>query len=75
MRGTTHNGRAGKDGAYSVKHNDRNFDIENAPHINPEKMSDNWYWHCYQKDCPELTFEQVEKKFYEDNFIESLKKI
>lgn len=73
MRGTTHNGRAGKDGAYSIKHNDRNFELENAPHINPEKMSDNWYWHRYQKSDPKLTFEQVEKRFYDDNFTNSLK--
>lgn len=72
MRGTTHNGRAGKDGAYSAKHNDRNFELENAPHINPQKMSDNWYWHCYEKSDPKLTFEGVEKRFYEDNFKDSL---
>lgn len=38
MRGTTHNGRTGKDGAYSAKHNDRNFDVDHAEHIDKNKI-------------------------------------
>lgn len=38
MRATIHNGRTGKDGAYNTKHNDRQFDIKNAEHIDPERV-------------------------------------
>lgn len=38
MRATIHNGRTGKDGAYNTKHNDRQFDIRNAEHIDPERV-------------------------------------
>lgn len=72
MRMTTHNGRAGKDGVYSVKHNDRNFNTENSPHIDAERSSRNWYWHCYKKADPDMTFEEVEKRFYEEHFKEAL---
>lgn len=72
MRGTSHNGRAGKNGTYSPKHNDRNFDLDSAEHIDPERTDNNWYWHRYQSEAPEMTFEQAESKFYEDNFTDSL---
>lgn len=72
MRATTHNGRKGKHGVYSAKHNDRNFDITKADHIDQERTSGNWYWHKYQSRAPELTFEQVEAKYYEDTFKRSL---
>ena len=72
MRGTSHNGRVGKNGTYSPKHNDRNFDVDSAEHINPDRVDDNWYWHTYQSEEPEMTFEQAESKFYEDNFTDSL---
>lgn len=70
MRGTTHNGRTGKDGAYSAKHNDRNFDVDHAEHIDKNKMSDNWYWH-YRPD-EKMTFEEAEQRFYEEHFKDSL---
>lgn len=41
MRMTVHNGRAGKNGVYSPKHNDRQFDISSAEHIDPERMPGN----------------------------------
>lgn len=71
MRGTSHNGRAGKNGVYSVKHNDRNFDVDSAEHIDKDRMSGNWYWQKYQKE-QDMTFEDCEKRFYEENFTESL---
>lgn len=71
MRLTSHNGRAGKNGAYSAKHNDRNFD-SSADHIDAKKTGSNWTWHRYQKTDPDLTFEDAEKKFYEETFRESL---
>lgn len=72
MRVTTHNGRAGKHGTYSPKHNDRKFDPKNAEHINHEKSSNNLYWHTYLKKDREMSFEDVEKKFYSKYFTDSL---
>ena len=34
---TRHNGRAGKNGVYNPKHNDRSFDIANSEHIDEER--------------------------------------
>lgn len=72
MRVTTHNGRAGKHGTYSPKHNDRKFDPKNAEHINHEKSSDNIYWHCYHKKHPQMSFEDAEKRIYSKYFTDSL---
>lgn len=63
MRATIHNGRTGKDGAYNTKHNDRNFNIKNAEHIDPERVKDNRYWNWTGN--PETTFEAAEAAFYE----------
>lgn len=63
MRATIHNGRTGKDGAYNTKHNDRQFDIRNAEHIDPERVKDNRYWNWTGN--PETTFEAAEIAFYE----------
>lgn len=68
MRATTHNGRAGKDGAFSPLHNDRNFDLDKAEHINQDKTTGNWYWVCYKN----MTFDAAEKKFYEQHFSAAL---
>lgn len=62
MRATIHNGRTSKDGAYNTKHNDRQFDIRNAEHIDPERVKDNRYWNWTGK---EITFEAAEQIFYE----------
>lgn len=72
MRATTHNGRFGKNGVYSPKHNDRNFNLNNAEHIVQDKSCNNVYWHRYQSEGLKMTFEDVEKKFYQDNFMDSL---
>lgn len=72
MRGTSHNGRVGKNGTYSAKHNDRNFDLDNASHIDRTKTNGNWYWHRYQSEASGMTFEEVENKFYDDHFTRSL---
>ena len=66
MRLTKHNGRKNKSGVYRVKHNDRNFDLDKAKHIDKEKTKDNVYWHVYENE--NLTFEQAELKFYEEHF-------
>lgn len=73
MRITMHNGRAKNGRGYGEKHNDRNFDVNKADNINAEKMKDNIYVNCYNDDS--MTFEQVELKFYEENFAKMLNKI
>lgn len=72
MRLTAHNGRTGKHGTYSAKHNDRNFDARQAEHIDEDRSKNNWYWHCYQKESPGMTFEDAEALYYERHFREAL---
>lgn len=87
MKLTRHNGRAGKNGAYNPKHNDRSFNINNSEHIDGERAKGNIYWDCFngyrtfydkEKEC-ELanTFEKVEELYYSvhyKNFIEGQNK-
>ena len=68
MRVTQHNGRAGKNGVYSAKHNDRNFTSE-AEHIDQSRSDLNRYWRLY-KDEP--TFEDCEARFYREHFSKGL---
>ena len=71
---TRHTGRSGKNGVYTVKHNDRRFDAGNSDHIDSGRTKDNLYWDCYggfyrmdeQEDHP--SFAEVEKRFYEDRY-------
>lgn len=65
MRMTIHNGRAGKNGTYSPKHNDRQFDISSAEHIDPERMPGNVYWNWTGRK--DISFEDCEKVFYEEH--------
>ena len=62
MRETIHNGRTSHLGAFTPKHNDRNFDINHAEHIDPERVKNNRYWNWTGK---EITFEAAEQAFYE----------
>lgn len=62
MRATIHNGRTSNLGAFTPKHNDRNFNINHAEHINPERVQLNRYWNWTGK---ETTFEDAEAAFYE----------
>ena len=62
MRMTIHNARANKLGAFTPKHNDRNFDVSHADHIDPERMPGNIYWNWTGKN---ISFEDAEKEFYE----------
>ena len=78
MKLTRHNGRAGKNGVYNPKHNDRNFDVKNSEHIDPDRVRQNEYWDCYQGFCRPQTdeeeqqmgarFELVEKAYYLDRY-------
>lgn len=63
MRATIHNGRTSNLGAFTPKHNDRNFNINHAEHIDPERVKLNRYWNWTSN--PETTFEAAEQAFYE----------
>lgn len=77
MRTTMHNGRAGKRGVYSAKHNSRNFDVENVAHINSERVAKNQY--ILVSPTGEMQFkstadfDQHERKFYTEMFGDALK--
>lgn len=70
MRATIHNGRSGRNGTYNPRHNDRNFNVKNAEHIDQERIKLNHYWNYLEDDS--LTFEQAEKTFYEQHCSEHL---
>ena len=72
MRITQHNARAGKHGVFSPKHNDRNFDVAQAPHIDSSKTPGNWTWHCFKNKA--MTFDEAERRAYNLLFGETLKK-
>jgi len=69
MRVSNHNARVGKNGVFSPKHNDRNFNLE-PEHIDENKSINNSYWMVY--DCK--NFEECEKEFYKNNFSNALEK-
>lgn len=62
---TAHNGRVRADGAaYSARHNDRNK-IKPTDHIHTDRSQGNRYYNYLQDD---ITFEQAEERFYQNNF-------
>lgn len=63
MRATICNKRTSHLGAFTPRHNDRNFDISHAEHIDPERVKLNRYWNWTGN--PETTFEDAEAAFYE----------
>lgn len=69
MRATIHNGRTSRLGAFTPKHNDRNFNINHAEHIDPERVQNNRYWNWTGK---EITFEAAEIAFYEKHIQQHL---
>jgi hypothetical protein len=70
MRATIHNGRTSHLGAFTPRHNDRNFNISHAEHIDPEKVKNNRYWNWTGN--PETTFEAAEAAFYEKHIRQHL---
>lgn len=70
MRATIHNGRTSHLGAFTPRHNDRNFNISHAEHINPERVKNNRYWNWTGN--PETTFEAAEAAFYEKHIRQHL---
>lgn len=63
MRVTIHNARTSKDGAFSPRHNDRDFNISHAEHIDSNKTNLNRYWNWTGN--LEMSFTDAEKAFYE----------
>lgn len=62
MKLTSHNARVDSSGL----HNDRNFDLDSAPHIDKEKVNENLYWtYNGEKNKPlnELEFDFYKKHF------------
>lgn len=62
MKVTIRSARMDKDG----RHNDRNFDVNSASHIDQERMRDNIYY-TYNGNTSQ-TFLELEKEFYENHF-------
>lgn len=71
MRTTSHSGRFNRQTGevFSANHNDRNFDLDNAEHINADLTQFNKYYTCYPGD---MSFQEIERKYYTENFKEAL---
>lgn len=70
MRATICNKRTSHLGVFTPRHNDRNFNISHAEHIDPERVKDNRYWNWTGN--PETTFEAAEIAFYEKHIKQHL---
>ncbi len=78
MKLTRHNSRAGKNGVYDPKHNDRRFNVENSEHIDADRTKLNVYWDCYQgytlpndeNADSKYTFSEIERAYYFDHYQE-----
>lgn len=70
MRKTMNNGRANKTTGevYLAGHDDRQFDLETAEHINAALTKYNKYYTYYPGN---LSFQGVEKKYYTENYSEA----
>lgn len=64
MRITNHNKRVP-----SARHNDRNFDLSTAKHIDPSRTKYNAYWTCYGSNTP---FAEAEERAYNTLFTDGL---
>ena len=56
----------------SGKHNDRNFDLDKAPHIDKSKVKDNEYY-TYSGET-EMSFRDLELEYYKNHFEQALNK-
>lgn len=66
-----HSGRRNKNGVFRPEHNDRNFDISHAPHINPDKVKDNkvvMFWASKEQKQRNISIDEYELSFYNDLF-------
>lgn len=71
-RAARHNGRGGKKGAFSAKHNDRNFDLNTVDHIDPALTDLNIHQRFAGAFEEANTNEEYELAFYEKHFRASL---
>ena len=70
-----HSGRRNKNGVFRPEHNDRNFDISHAPHINPDKVKDNkvvMFWASKEQKQRNISIDEYELSFYNDLFRKQL---
>lgn len=75
-RMTNHQARTNKNGkVFTRVHNDRNFDVEHARHINAEKSSGNVYFMNPEFGVHASTFEEFERLVYEKLFADHIKKV
>lgn len=64
------NNAALKPGMGLARHNDRDFDITHADHIDPGKQKENSYLNVYRDK--NMTFQEAELKFYTEAFADLL---
>ena len=64
MRITTNNGRHTRGRVYSPRHNDRQFNLQNSPHIDPARTADSWTWTWLENYGRLCSFEDAERIFY-----------
>lgn len=64
MKATLHIGKG------SVKHNDRNFNLNNAKHIDQTRQSENFYINRYLDET--ITFDECERRYYQENYLQWL---
>lgn len=62
MKLTSHNARVDSSGL----HNDRNFNLDDAPHIDKEKVKDNLYW--TYNGAHDKPLKDLEMDFYKEHF-------
>lgn len=76
MRITTNNSRRSAGGrVYSPRHNDRTFSVENAPHINHARTSNNWTWTWMENYGRLCSFEDAERIFYAKHISDHLQAV
>lgn len=56
----------------SAKHNDRNFDLTKAKHIDQGRLDLNTTWHCLERIDPNMTFSEAEEYFYTKRYSKAL---
>lgn len=70
LRASVHEGRTGKNGRYKVNHNDRNFDVSKADHIDKERTKDNKEFRYVQTSEEYETLEEYERHLYKLYFMD-----
>ena len=75
MRVTTNHGRHTRGRAYSPRHNDRTFNRQNAPHIDPARTSNNWTWQWLENYGKQCSFEDAERIFYAKHLSDHLQAV